>query len=127
MVNQSKIDDPRFWKKWEESGAVGNISSQEYFVSTENTSGQITWTCHRTKADFERFYSSKMQDGSGDLISEAYPIIHYQGTNQEECQRINRLKARESYRNPLTFYIHALAKLEHMTSAEAIHRATDLR
>jgi hypothetical protein len=25
MVNQSKVNDPRFWKKWKESGAVGNL------------------------------------------------------------------------------------------------------
>lgn len=27
MVNQSKAQDPRFWKKWQESGAVGTIHS----------------------------------------------------------------------------------------------------
>ncbi|MCD4759521.1 hypothetical protein K8R33_01385 [archaeon] len=25
MVNQSKANDPRFWKKWRDSGAVGTI------------------------------------------------------------------------------------------------------
>jgi len=25
MVNESKVNDPRFWKKWEESGAVGTM------------------------------------------------------------------------------------------------------
>lgn len=27
MSNQSKVNDPRFWKKWRESGAVGNIET----------------------------------------------------------------------------------------------------
>jgi hypothetical protein len=27
MVNQSKAQDPRFWKKWRASGAVGNADS----------------------------------------------------------------------------------------------------
>ncbi|MGD9276894.1 MAG: hypothetical protein PVJ67_07015 [Candidatus Pacearchaeota archaeon] len=27
MVNQSKVNDPRFWKKWRDSGAVGTIES----------------------------------------------------------------------------------------------------
>ena len=26
MVNQSKKNDPRFWKKWKESGAIGDIN-----------------------------------------------------------------------------------------------------
>ncbi len=25
-MNRSKINDPRFWKKWKDSGAVGNIT-----------------------------------------------------------------------------------------------------
>ena len=37
MANQSKANDPRFWKKWKESGAVGTIhgpynAKLEYFV-----------------------------------------------------------------------------------------------
>jgi len=28
MVNQSKKDDPRFWKKWKESGATGDINGK---------------------------------------------------------------------------------------------------
>lgn len=27
MINQSKINDSRFWKKWEESGAVGTLEN----------------------------------------------------------------------------------------------------
>ncbi|MBW2971437.1 hypothetical protein KY359_00225 [Candidatus Woesearchaeota archaeon] len=27
MINQSKADDERFWKKWGESGAVASVSS----------------------------------------------------------------------------------------------------
>ena len=27
MINQSKINDTRFWKKWEESGAVGTLGN----------------------------------------------------------------------------------------------------
>ena len=27
MVNQSKVNDPRFWKKWRDSGAVGTIKT----------------------------------------------------------------------------------------------------
>jgi len=27
MVNQSKINDPRFWRKWRDSGAVGTIET----------------------------------------------------------------------------------------------------
>ncbi|MFH1586213.1 MAG: hypothetical protein ABIB79_05585 [archaeon] len=29
MVNQSKINDPRFWKRWQEVGAVGSIPEIE--------------------------------------------------------------------------------------------------
>lgn len=31
MINQSKINDYRFWKKWRESGAVGTFVKVPYF------------------------------------------------------------------------------------------------
>jgi hypothetical protein len=30
MVNQSKKNDPRYWKKWKESGAIGDIKGRDY-------------------------------------------------------------------------------------------------
>lgn len=30
MVNQSKKNDPRFWKKWKESGAIGTINGRDF-------------------------------------------------------------------------------------------------
>jgi hypothetical protein len=30
MVNQSKKNDPRYWKKWKESGAIGDINGRDY-------------------------------------------------------------------------------------------------
>jgi hypothetical protein len=30
MINRSKENDPRFWKKWKESGAIGNINGPDY-------------------------------------------------------------------------------------------------
>ena len=29
MTNQSKKNDPRFWKKWKESGAIGDINGRD--------------------------------------------------------------------------------------------------
>jgi|SRR3989344_289899 len=30
MTNQSKKNDPRFWKKWKESGAIGTMHGQDF-------------------------------------------------------------------------------------------------
>lgn len=76
MVNQSKINDPRFWAKWKESGAVGTIEdtiprimqtntpgSKDYNVVFAYTSacggyeGVRTWTSFRNKAHFEEWYT----------------------------------------------------------------------
>ncbi len=32
MINQSKIDDERFWERWEESGAVGTANLDRYIM-----------------------------------------------------------------------------------------------
>jgi hypothetical protein len=37
MTNQSKLNDPRFWKKWRESGAVGTIEEAD-----ERARGELT-------------------------------------------------------------------------------------
>ena len=31
MVNQSKKNNPRFWKKWEDSGAIGTVESLPFY------------------------------------------------------------------------------------------------
>jgi len=30
MINQSQKNDPRYWKKWKESGAIGDINGRDY-------------------------------------------------------------------------------------------------
>lgn len=30
MTNQSKKNDHRFWKKWKESGAIGNANGRDF-------------------------------------------------------------------------------------------------
>jgi hypothetical protein len=47
MANQSKKNDPRFWKKWKESGAVGTIYGPDVgeayaFFDCNATMAQIT-------------------------------------------------------------------------------------
>jgi hypothetical protein len=34
-INQSKLRDPRFWKKWEESGAVGSMQNAKPLLLSE--------------------------------------------------------------------------------------------
>ena len=41
MVNQSKKNDPRFWKKWEESGAIGTMPPQKKAISVEKAKVQV--------------------------------------------------------------------------------------
>jgi hypothetical protein len=37
MVNQSKVNDPRFWKKWKDSWAVETIKSKLLFTNPDDS------------------------------------------------------------------------------------------
>jgi hypothetical protein len=102
------------------------IKKGEYFVSIENTFGQVTWTAFSSKDSFEEFRQSMMKDGSGRRVSECYPIVHYEGYDQAECMRVSLEQAIRSYANPLTPLIHTLAECgtSGKNLAKTIHEAT---
>ncbi len=93
----------------------------KYYVSKENTIGQVTWSAYDSKEEFDAWYAGKMKDGSNDLIKDVYPTIHYQGLDMDECMRINEERARQNYSHPLTPFIHLIADGSDMKSAEALY------
>ena len=49
MTNQSKQKDPRFWKKWRESGAVGNINGPVFGEA------YAFFDCDASRQEIERY------------------------------------------------------------------------
>ena len=55
----------------------------EYFVTFRNLHGQPSRTSFDSEAEFDVHYASAMEDGSGQLVSQAYPEILYQGLDEK--------------------------------------------
>ncbi len=92
-----------------------------WYVSKENTIGQVTWDMFESQKKFDEWYAGTMKDGSNDPIKVAYPKIHYQGTDMNECMNITKEKARQNYSHPLTPLIHTIADAGNIEIAEALY------
>jgi hypothetical protein len=44
MINQSKVNDPRMWKRWRASGAVGTIEDVTGSSWKKNLGGEVSRT-----------------------------------------------------------------------------------
>jgi hypothetical protein len=55
MPNISKVRQPRFWSKWEQSGAVVRPTLALF----EQLEDEIRYDCHRTEIAFNRAYAKK--------------------------------------------------------------------
>jgi len=86
MVNQSKINDPRFWKKWRESGAVRKPleRGETYHLDTDSpfyTGHGVTYVRKekfKDGSEWETFYSYV----GGTLLSCSEGLVRMDGTLQ---------------------------------------------
>lgn len=101
---------------------IKNGAYMSWYVSMENTIGQVTLTNFETEEKFNEWYAGTMKDGTGDPIKTAYPELHYQGPDMNECQRITEEIATQNYTDPLTPWIHFLAENVDIKSAEKLYR-----
>ncbi len=100
MINQSQINDPRFWSRWKASGAVGNLESairrqskeqyQEQYRAQLQTLGNLTSqeideligfefkgpssVDEQVRRYFLRFKSEE-PDSAAQMIAETDPIL----------------------------------------------------
>jgi len=59
MVNRSKANDPRFWKKWEESGAVGTIEDA-YKIAQQNRTNELYTLTRSNDIEEDSFNSENL-------------------------------------------------------------------
>lgn len=98
------------------------MADTEFFVSLENRFGQVTWSSFPSKAHFEKWYAGTMNDGSGELIRDVYPKMHYQGHDKDECARINNEHADKLLKSPEAALILSLASLGYEGLAEKAYK-----
>jgi len=59
MVNQSKKNDPRFWKKWKESGAIGNIHGRDIGEA------YAFFDCNAPRSTIESYLAGRLPEKEG--------------------------------------------------------------
>jgi hypothetical protein len=71
MVNQSKVNDPRFWKKWRESGAVGTIDDAYRNIGKQAKPRVLVFGRHFSDDPFDQSrYEQELERALGDSVSQ---------------------------------------------------------
>jgi hypothetical protein len=81
MVNQSKAKDPRFWKKWRESGAVGTI--EDAVLRTMQANRKQRPVCVQVNESAGFYGDSVFNDESGryEVNTDGRPKLYSYGKN----------------------------------------------
>jgi hypothetical protein len=83
MINRSKKKDPRFWKRWEQSGATGKIASRKRLKLIRDAKSSLTYVRSGINDSSDIFI-----DRFERLVAEARVTLAFIGTSEEEIKKL---------------------------------------